>query len=84
MTNFSLPMQSLPDIALDVPEISISQPIGIILSSSGEDQALPGETLEISVTVNNKGNQSAVIDVFLDELPGAVHTWCQTTQTRLA
>ncbi|MEM8810035.1 MAG: hypothetical protein AAGF01_28795, partial [Cyanobacteria bacterium P01_G01_bin.38] len=47
-------------------------------------QALPGETLEISVTVNNKGNQSAVIDVFLDELPGAVHTWCQTTQTRLA
>ncbi|MEO0456530.1 MAG: hypothetical protein AAF152_08095 [Cyanobacteria bacterium P01_A01_bin.114] len=83
MTHFTLPMQSLPDMALDVPETS-SHPIGIILSSSGEDHALLGETLEISVTVTNKGNQSAVIDVFLDELPGAIHAWCHTTQTRLA
>ncbi|MEM9264319.1 MAG: hypothetical protein AAGA46_02225 [Cyanobacteria bacterium P01_F01_bin.13] len=84
MTNFSIPMRSLLDIATEPPEIIPSQPIGIILSSSGEDHVLPGESLVISVTVNNKGNQSAIIDVYLDELPAAIHSWCSTTQTRLA
>ena len=84
MTNFSVPMRSLLEIAADPPEHIPSQPIGIILSSSGEDHVLPGENLVISVTVNNKGNQSAIIDVYLDELPPAIHSWCSTTQTRLA
>ncbi|MEO0806242.1 MAG: hypothetical protein AAFY33_08045 [Cyanobacteria bacterium J06643_4] len=99
MTHFS-PMRSLSDIAADAAsqqpfdasvesieqsfEQPPSQPIGIILSSSGEDQTLPGETLEISVTVTNKGNQSAIIDVFLDELPAIIQSWCHVTQTRLA
>ena len=84
MTNFSVPMRSLLEIATDPPEHIPSQPIGIILSSSGEDHVLPGESLIIGVTVNNKGNQSAIIDVYLDELPPAIHSWCATTQTRLA
>ena len=81
------PLDSLNAISAIAPDAlpsASSQPIGIILSSSGEDRALPGETLEISVTVSNKGNQSAVIDIFLDELPTAIHDWCQITQTRLA
>lgn len=99
MTHFS-PMRSLSEIAANSTDENVidtaigsmeqsfkrplSQPIGIILSSSGEDQTLPGETLEISVTVTNKGNQSAVIDVFLDELPAVIQSWCHVTQTRLA
>ncbi|MEM6597436.1 MAG: hypothetical protein AAF635_04600 [Cyanobacteria bacterium P01_C01_bin.69] len=62
----------------------LAQPIGIILSSSGNEQVLPGETIELSVTVNNKGNKSAIIDIFLDNLPEVLHGWCATTQTRLA
>ncbi|MEM6253150.1 MAG: hypothetical protein AAF821_09530 [Cyanobacteria bacterium P01_D01_bin.156] len=84
MTQFSVPMRSLLDIAAESLENITSQPIGIILSSSGEDHVLPGEPLEISVTVNNKGNQSAIIDVYLDELPAVLQGWCSTTQTRLA
>lgn len=84
MTNFSAPMRSLLDIATDLPERIPSQPIGVILSSSGEDQVLPGDQLVISTTINNKGNQSAIIDVYLDELPPAIHSWCATAQTRLA
>ncbi|EKU98698.1 hypothetical protein Lepto7375DRAFT_8010 [Leptolyngbya sp. PCC 7375] len=84
MTHFSLPMRSLLEVAMEPSEIALSQPIGIILSSSGEDSVLPGERLEIGVTINNKGNQSAIIDVYLDELPTAIHDWCSTTQTRLA
>lgn len=84
MTNFSVPMRSLIDIATDLPERTLSQPIGVILSSSGEDQVLPGDQLVISTTINNKGNQSAIIDVYLDELPPAIHSWCSTAQTRLA
>ncbi len=84
MTHFSLPMRSLPDVAMEPTEITLSQPIGIILSSSGEDSVLSGERLDISVTINNKGNQSAIIDVYLDDLPTVIHDWCQTTQTRLA
>ncbi|MBE9078769.1 hypothetical protein IQ241_15940, partial [Romeria aff. gracilis LEGE 07310] len=59
-------------------------PLGIILSNAGETPVLPGERLDISLTVSNKGNQSAVIDVFLDELPAIIQAWCPTTQTRLA
>ncbi len=84
MTNFSVPMRSLLDLATDLPEAIPSQPIGIILSSSGEDHVLPGETFILSTTINNKGNQSAIIDIYLDELPPAIHSWCSTTQTRLA
>ena len=66
------------------PEAGFSQPISVILSSQGEDRITPGETLEVSVTVSNKGNQSAVIDVFLDDLPETLYSWCSNTQTRLA
>ncbi len=84
MTQFSVPMRSLLDIAAETPISIPSQPIGIILSSSGEDHVLPGESLIISITVNNKGNQSALIDVYLDELPAVLQDWCSTTQSRLA
>ena len=75
---YSLPMQSLATAH------EAAQPIGVIVSALGDALAQPGETLELSVIVSNKGNQSAVFDVFLDELPAVAHPWCRTTQTRLA
>jgi len=80
----TLPVGTVVPPPSAMPDGVVTQPIGIILSSSGEDSVLPGETLELSVTVNNKGNQSAVIDIFLDDLPEVIHGWCPTTQTRLA
>ncbi|MBT9314533.1 COG1470 family protein [Leptothoe spongobia] len=82
MTRYSVPMEALPQIALD--HAAATDPIGVIISSSGQDQVLPGDSLEIRVTVTNKGDKSAVIDIFLDELPVAIHPWCETIQTQLA
>ncbi len=77
-------VRSDADLAANLADSRLSQPIGVMLSSAGEYRVLPGEQLEVSVTVNNKGNQSAIIDIFLDDLPVSIHTWCLNTQTRLA
>lgn len=85
MTRYSVPMESLPAIARNTFDHSPAHdPIGIMLSSSGQEQVVPGESLELSITVSNKGDQSAVIALFLDELPVAIQGWCPITQTYLA
>ncbi|MGD1852661.1 MAG: hypothetical protein ACFB2W_00280 [Leptolyngbyaceae cyanobacterium] len=81
MTRYSVPMEALPAIT---NRGSVADPIGVIVLPSSQNQVLPRDSLEINVTVNNKGDKSAVIDVFLDELPVAIHPWCNTTQTHLA
>lgn len=60
------------------------QPITVILNSSGEDVLTPGAALDLSATITNKGNQSAIIDIFIDDLPPALYAWCESTQERLA
>ncbi len=60
------------------------QPITVILNSSGEDVVTPGASLDLSATITNKGNQSAIIDIFIDDLPPALYSWCESTQERLA
>ena len=43
------------------------KPLAVILNSAGNDTVTPGSTFELGVTIRNKGNQSAVIDVFIDK-----------------
>ncbi|NEZ57632.1 COG1470 family protein [Adonisia turfae] len=82
MTRYSVPMAALPTVALQ--QESTTDPIGVVISSSGQDQVLPGNCFDINVTISNQGDKSAVIDIFLDELPVAIHPWCPLTQTQLA
>ncbi|NEQ33347.1 MAG: hypothetical protein F6K04_20515 [Leptolyngbya sp. SIO4C5] len=60
------------------------KPLAVILNSSGRDTVTPGDSFELGVTVSNRGNRSAVINIFLDDLTPALRPWCQTVQEYLA
>jgi len=60
------------------------KPLAVILNSAGNDTVTPGSTFELGVTIRNKGNQSAVIDVFIDDLSPTLRQWCRCAQERLA
>jgi hypothetical protein len=59
-------------------------PLAVICNLAGNGIVSPGNRLELSATVTNRGDQSAVIDVFLDDLPPTLYQWCDSTQERLA
>ncbi|EDX83458.1 hypothetical protein S7335_638 [Synechococcus sp. PCC 7335] len=82
MTRYSVPMEALPQVSLN--HGLATDPIGVMISSSGQEQVFPGDSLELSITVKNKGDKGAVIDIFLDELPVAIQPWSEATQTHLA
>ena len=59
-------------------------PLAAIISSSGSDTLVPGSVFNLSVTISNKGNQSAVITVSIDALSPALQQWCESAQEQLA
>lgn len=63
---------------------TVSQPISVILNSTGEDLVTPGQQFQLSAIIRHRGAESAIIDVFLDELPPTLSPWCQSIQERLA
>jgi hypothetical protein len=74
---------ALPSSQL-TPTAEPGKPLAIILNSAGNDSVTPGTTFELGVTIRNKGNQSAVIDVFIDDLSPTLRQWCPCAQERLA
>ncbi|MGG6296313.1 hypothetical protein ACQ4M4_18135 [Leptolyngbya sp. AN02str] len=62
----------------------IPTPLAVILSGMGDGTATPGETVELSVTVTNKGDESAIIDIFLDDVATSLYAWVSSPQERLA
>ncbi|MBR8837317.1 MAG: hypothetical protein DSM106950_25735 [Stigonema ocellatum SAG 48.90 = DSM 106950] len=46
---------------------SIQNPLKVIIDPSGVQFGLPGDNIELHVTITNQGEQSAVIDLFIDE-----------------
>jgi len=68
----------------DVLAIATPAPLAVILSGLGDGTVSPGETVTLSVTVTNKGDESAIIDIFLDALPTALYGWVSSPQERLA
>ncbi|MBK4728852.1 transcriptional regulator [Oxynema sp. CENA135] len=60
------------------------KPLATIVNPSGEVLLTPGSQFELYVTVSNKGNQSALIDIFIEETSEPVRQWCATPFTRLA
>lgn len=61
-----------------------SDPLVAIVNPPDMQSGLPGEELSISVVVQNQGDQSAVIDVFLDEADAIPRQWCRSARQRLA
>ncbi|MBW4557867.1 MAG: hypothetical protein KME59_18400 [Trichormus sp. ATA11-4-KO1] len=59
-------------------------PLAIIFNPSGDYAVQAGSRFEISVTVTNKGVESALIDVFIDELSPQLIQWCDAPHQRLA
>ena len=66
------------------PTAEPGKPLAVILNSAGNDTVTPGSTFELGVTIRNKGKQSAVIDVFIDDLSPTLRQWCRCAQERLA
>lgn len=60
------------------------KPLAVILSASGKDAVPAGSTFVLSATVGNKGKQSAVIEVYIEEVSSGVRSWCTSGREYLA
>ncbi|HEY9653716.1 MAG TPA: transcriptional regulator, partial [Coleofasciculaceae cyanobacterium] len=60
------------------------KPLAIIISPSGEVVTSPGSTVELCVTVSNQGNESALIDIYIDEVSDIPLQWLASPRERLA
>ncbi len=60
-------------------------PLGIIRNPSSEIAVVAGESCTLSVTIANEGNQSAIIDLIInDDTDRLVRQWCISPQTLIA
>lgn len=59
-------------------------PLALIFNPSGDFAVKANSQFEISVTITNTGGESALIDVFLDELSSQLTQWCTVPRQRLA
>jgi hypothetical protein len=64
--------------------LASSKPLAVILNSSGKEIVVPGSVFSFSVTISNKGNQSAIIDVSIDDRSTLLQQWCLSLRERLA
>jgi hypothetical protein len=81
--------EALSDDGNQSPENSSStltaaSPLGVIFNAAGQDRVLPGSRFTLSVTISNKGLQSAVIDVWIEPLAEDLRRWYPPAQERLA
>lgn len=60
------------------------KPLRVIIDPPDIQSGMPGDTLELHVTVINQSNQGAVIDVFFNEISQTLHHWCKSPRERLA
>ncbi|APB32787.1 hypothetical protein GlitD10_0475 [Gloeomargarita lithophora Alchichica-D10] len=59
-------------------------PLSVIVSPSGELLAEGGGMVELQVTVTNRGNVGALIDVVIDPTSQPLRDWCAQPRQRLA
>lgn len=60
------------------------KPLAVILSASAKEIITPGAVFSLSVTISNKGRQSALIDVSIDARSTVLQQWCLSSHERLA
>jgi len=64
-------------------DLAAGKPLAFSISPSGDHSAVAGDSFEVSVTVFNRGDRSALVDVFLDQT-AQVRQWCADPSERLA
>jgi hypothetical protein len=81
----------LPESDLQSAEQSISvipftagSPLAVIFSTAGQESLMPGSVFTLSVTVSNKGEQSAVIEVRIDAISDEIRQWYAPLREHLA
>lgn len=60
------------------------RPLAAILNPPDLMSGMPGESLKLSVVVQNLGTQGAVIDVYLDDSDQIPSQWCAVARQRIA
>src|SRR5919199_277208 len=60
------------------------KPLAVIPNPSGTHAVMAGSSFELCVTVSNKGNQSALIDIYIDEMSQLIRQWRTSPHERLA
>ncbi len=75
-------IQLLPDAIQQA--LAPGSPLAVIPNPSGDHVVTAGSSFDLCVTVSNKGNQSALIDIFIDEVSPALRQWCDSPSDRLA
>ncbi len=60
------------------------KPLAVIPNPSGTHTVIAGSSFELCVTVSNKGNQSALIDIYIDEVSQLLRQWCDSPYERIA
>jgi hypothetical protein len=60
------------------------KPLAVILNTSGKDAVSAGSTFTISVTIGNKGSESAVIEVSIEDISQGIKRWCTSFREYLA
>jgi len=61
-----------------------AKPLTVVLSPSGSQGIAAGSTFELNVTIFNKGSQSALIDIFIQEIAQVLYQWCSSPYEHLA
>jgi hypothetical protein len=74
-------LQTDETAALPIAAVS---PLGVIFNTAGKDILIPGSVFTLSVTVSNKGSQSAVIDIWIDPISEEIRQWYTPGRERLA
>ncbi|MFM7437230.1 MAG: hypothetical protein ACKO2V_01290, partial [Snowella sp.] len=59
-------------------------PLGVIRNPSTEISLMAGETFTLSVTVANKGNQSVILDLTVEDTGEPLPRWCLSPHTAMA
>jgi hypothetical protein len=80
---------SEPDLLPEESSVSIvpltaDSPLAVIFSTAGQDVLMPGSVFTLSVTVSNKGTQSAVIEVRIDAISDDIRQWYAPLREHLA
>jgi uncharacterized membrane protein len=54
------------------------------INPEGDVSVPVGSTFELGITVENNGNQSARIDIYIDKVSGILREWCVSPHERIA
>ena len=61
-----------------------TDPLAILLSSTGADRIAIGEDFSLGVTITNRGDRSAAIDVWIEEISPPLQQWLSNPRQSVA